>query len=129
MLETPATLNARIAHAKVIPIRLVRDVEGAALTVNVGIPTTQGMLWMELDTGNTGPTLIGRHAAALVGLNSDKKDVQELAMPLVPGVVVHGRARVRDLIMDGDIGRDFLNRWDLTLDLAHERGWLTPATM
>ena len=129
VLETPVTLKARVAHAKAIPIRLVRDVEGAALTVNAGIPTTQGTLWMELDTGNTGPTLIGRHAAALVGLNPDKEDVQDLAMPLVPGVVVHGRARVRDLIMDGDIGCDFLNQWDLTLDLAHEKGWLTPATM
>ena len=129
VLETPATLKARVAHAKVIQTRLVRDTEGAALTVDVGVPTTQGMLWMELDTGNTGPTLIGRHAAALVGLTSDTKDVQELAMPLTPGVVVHGRARVRDLIMDGDIGRDFLDQWDLTLDLAHGRGWLTPATM
>ena len=129
VLETPATLKARIAHARVIPIRLVRDVEGAALTVNAGIRTPQGMLWMEMDTGNTGPTLVGRHAAALVGLNPDEEDVQELTMPLVPGVVVRGRVRVRDLIMDGDIGRDFLNRWDLTLDLAHEKGWLTPATM
>ena len=129
VLETPATLKVRIAHARAIPIRLVRDVEGAALTVNVGIPTTQGTLWMELDTGNTGPTLIGRHAAALVGLKSDGEGVQDLAMPLMPGVVVHSRARVQDLIMDGDIGRDFLNQWDLTLDLAHEKGWLTPAMM
>ena len=129
VLETPATLKVRIAHARAIPIRLVRDVEGAALTVNAGIRTPQGMLWMELDTGNTGPTLVGRHAAALVGLNPDGEDVQELTMPLVLGVVVHGRARVRDLIMDGDIGRDFLDRWDLTLDLAHEKGWLTPAMM
>lgn len=129
VLETPATLKVRIAHARAIPIRLVRDVEGAALTVNAGIQTPRGMLWMEMDTGNTGPTLVGRHAAALVGLNSGDEDVQELTMPLVPGVVVHGRVRVRDLIMDGDIGRDFLNQWDLTLDLAHEKGWLTPATM
>ena len=128
VLETPATLKARVAHAKAIPVRLVRDVEGAALTVNAGIPTTQGMLWMELDTGNTGPTLIGRHAAALVGLDAGKAEVQDLAMPLLPGVMVHGRARVGDLIMDGDIGRDFLNQWDLTLDLAQGKAWLTPAT-
>ena len=129
MLESPATLKLRIAHARMIPIRLVRDVEGAALTVDAGIRTPQGMLWMEMDTGNTGPTLVGRHAAALVGLNSGEADVQDLTLPLVPGVVIHGRARVGDLIMDGDIGRDFLNRWDLTLDLAREKGWLTPATM
>ena len=128
VLETPATLKARVAHAKAIPIRLVRDVEGAALTVNAGIPTPQGTLWMELDTGNTGPTLIGRHAAALVGLDAGKAEVQDLAMPLLPGVMVHGRARVGDLIMDGDIGRDFLNQWDLTLDLAQGKAWLTPAT-
>lgn len=34
---------------------------------------------------------------------------------------------MRDLILDGDIGRGVLDHWDLTLDLVNGRGWLAPA--
>lgn len=126
VLESPSSLRRRIAHAKPIPIRLVREVQGAALTVNVGIPTSQGTLWMELDTGNTGPTMVARHAAALVGLKPDQEIGQTVSMTIVPGAIVQGPAHVRDLIMDGNIGLDFLRRWDLTLDLARARAWIAP---
>jgi hypothetical protein len=33
--------------------------------------------------------------------------------------------RTRDLIMDGNIGAQFLNRWIVTLDLEHARVWLS----
>ena len=127
ILETPASLRARVATAKAIPVRLVRGVEGAALTVDVGVPTAEGMAWMELDTGNTGRTMIARHVAASFGLDTASKEEQAFSIPLVPGVAVAGMARVQDLILDGDIGRDFLEHWDLTLDLVHARGWLAPA--
>lgn len=127
VLESPASLEKRIAHARPIPIRLVREVQGAALTVDVGVPTPQGMLWMELDTGNSGPTMIARHAAALVGLKPDQELGQNVSMTIVPGAVVQGPALVRDLIMDGKIGLDFLRRWDLTLDLDRGRAWLAPS--
>lgn len=128
VVEDAVSLRRRIASAHAIPIRLVRDVEGASLTVDVGIPIPAGTLWMELDTGNTGPTMIGKHIAGLIGLDPDKPLGQVLSMAIVPGVVVQGPAAVQDLILDGDIGLDFLNQWDLTLDLAHERGWVSPAT-
>jgi hypothetical protein len=41
-------------------------------------------------------------------------------------VAVRDEAIVRDLILDGDIGQAFLEHWDLTLDLARGKGWLTP---
>ena len=41
---------------------------------------------------------------------------------------VHGKVMIADtLIMDGDIGAEFLARWDIILDLAGERAWLSPA--
>jgi hypothetical protein len=47
---------------------------------------------------------------------------------LVGGIPVTGDARVNEtLIMDGNIGTRFLINWDLTLDLARGRAWLTPA--
>lgn len=127
IVESPASLAARVEHARRVPIRMVRDVQGAALTVDLGIPTAAGMAWMELDTGNYGGVMIGRHIARLVGLNPDAKGAQPLHMQVVPGIAVDGDAHVEDLILDGDLGKDFLDKWDLTLDLAKGRGWLAPA--
>ncbi len=57
VIETPASLRARVTKAIPVPIRLVRDAEGAALVVNLGVPTPKGMAWMELDSANKGPTI------------------------------------------------------------------------
>lgn len=127
IVESRFSLAARVAHARSVPIRIVRDVEGAALTVDLGVPTASGMVWMELDTGNYGVTMIGRHVAALVGLDPSIKHAQRLTMRISPGITVEGMARVDDLILDGNIGKDFLDHWNLTLDLANGRGWLAPA--
>jgi hypothetical protein len=43
---------------------------------------------------------------------------------LANGITVEGTTRTRDLIMDGNIGAQFLNDWVLTLDLEHGRAWL-----
>jgi len=127
IVESRGSLAARVLRAKSVPVRIVRDVQGAALTVSIGIPTVSGTAWMELDTGNYGGTMIGRHIAKLVGLDPDAKGVQALNLLIVPGITVTGNARVDDLTLDGNLGKDFLDKWDLTLDLAHGRGWLAPA--
>ncbi|WP_342627997.1 aspartyl protease family protein [Nguyenibacter vanlangensis] len=127
VLETSASREARIKTAQGITVRPVRDAQGAALTVDVAVPTADGPAWMELDTGNNGPTLIAAHVADLVGVKAGEDKPQPLTMPLRPGVTVRDAAIVRDLILDGDIGRGFLDHWDLTLDLAQGKGWLAPA--
>lgn len=128
IVESQASLAARIEHAHAVPIRLVRDSSGAALTVNVGVPTKAGVVWMELDTGNrSGTHLVGKHIAELLGLKPDAPGKQPLNVSIVPGVQLTGDAVVSDLIMDGNIGSQFLDAWDLTLDLKAEKGWLAPA--
>ncbi len=127
VLESGASLAARIRNAREVPVRLVRDAQGAALTVDVDVPTNEGDAWMELDTGNNGPTLIGAHLAGLLGLKTGVDTPQSLKMPLEPGIVVEDKAIVKNLILDGDIGRGFLDHWDLTLDLSGGRAWLSPA--
>ena len=82
---------------------------------------------MELDTGNGSPVLVGRHVAQEFGLSADDKALQRLDAEIVPGIALDGDVYVVDLIMDGIVGRTFLKRWDLTLDLASGRAWLAPA--
>ncbi len=127
IVESPSSLDARISKAKEVPIRLVRDAEGVALAVNVEVPTSKGLAWMELDSGNGGTLVVAKHLAALFGLDPERSEPQPVKFKLAGNIPVEGVARTPDLIMDGNIGLQFLRHWDVTLDLAKGRAWLTPA--
>lgn len=126
VIESPESLAARLKNAREIKVRLVRDVEGLSLSVNAAVQMPQGLAWMELDTGNTsGTLLISNDIAPFVGLKPDTKAATDIHMTLPGGIPVEAPARSRDLIMDGNLGTAFLNNWNLTLDLAQGRGWLS----
>ena len=96
----------------------------------VAVFTPEGMAWMELDSGNGGATVIGKHLAALLKLDASKKEPQPASFQIAGGIPVEGMARVNEtLIMDGNIGTRFMLKWDLTLDLSKGRAWLAPATV
>lgn len=127
VVETPQSLAARLATAREVPGRLVRDAEGVALAVDVGVQTPKGIAWMELDNGNGGALVVANHIAPLLGLAPDQKTPQPATFTLVGDIAVSGPTRTRDLIMDGNISNAFLRDWNLTLDLAKGRVWLAPA--
>ena len=124
IVESPGSLGRRVLNAKELPIRIVRDAEGLSLEVNGAVPTSEGLAWMELDTGNGGSMVIANHIAPLLGLSTDVSTPAPLRFALANGVWAEGPARTRDLIMDGNIGAQFLNNWVLTLDLQHSKAWL-----
>lgn len=126
VVESARSLAARLKNAHEIQIRLVRDVEGLALNATAAVETPEGQAWMELDTGNTGTLIIANHIAPLVALQPDLSTPTPVHMMLAGGVPVDAPARTRDLIMDGNLGTAFLKNWNLTLDLAHSRAWLSP---
>jgi hypothetical protein len=128
IIESAASLTERAKHGKEVPIRLVREAGGIALAIEVAVPTPEGMAWMELDSGNGGATVIGKHLAPLLNLDPIKKEPQPASFQIAGGIPVEGMARVNEtLIMDGNIGTRFMLKWDLTLDLAKGRAWLAPA--
>jgi hypothetical protein len=126
VLESPASCADRIKAARELPIRMVRDVEGIALSVDGAVRTPEGLAWMELDNGNGGSLVIANHIAPLLGLPTDMTAPQQGRFELANGITVEGSIRTRDLIMDGNIGAQFLNNWIVTLDLEHGRAWLAP---
>lgn len=127
-LESRASLAARMKRGKEVRIRLVREAEGVALTVVVGVVTSEGTAWMEIDSGNGGANVIAKHLAPLLNVKTGTKEPQPANFSLVGGIAVTGNVRVNEtLIMDGNIGTRFLVNWDLTLDLEKSRAWLTPA--
>jgi hypothetical protein len=128
IVESKDSLSARKKRGKEVPIRFVREAGGNSLSVFVAVPTPAGLAWMEIDSGNGGANVIGKHIAALLNLNPSEKDPQPARFQLSGGVPVEGMARVNEtLIMDGNIGTRFLINWDLTLDLANRRAWLAPS--
>lgn len=128
IVESPASLRARVGAMRPLPIRLKREVEGLALAVTTGIPTSRGWLWMELDSGNGGTVLVSKPVAALVGLDSSVAARQPADFAVTNGVRVHTTdAFTPDLIMDGNLGMPFLRNWVITLDLQAGTGWIAPA--
>ncbi|HEX6648342.1 MAG TPA: hypothetical protein VF075_02340, partial [Pyrinomonadaceae bacterium] len=123
-VESASSLAARMKAGKEVPVRFNREAGGASLAVYVAVPTDGGMAWMELDSGNGGANVIGKHLATLLKLDSNKNEPQRASFTLAGGIPVEGMARVNDkLIMDGNIGTRFLIDWDVTLDLAKGRAW------
>ena len=111
-----------------LPVRVNREASGAALALYVGVPSKQGTLWMELDSGNGGTVLVSAPVASLLGLDPNAKGKQSGDFP------VAGNARVRsddvfiaDMTIDGNLGMPFLRHWLLTVDPKGGRAWLTPA--
>ncbi len=51
-LESRASLAVPMKRGKEVPIRLVREAKGVALTVVGGVVTSEGTAWMEIDSGN-----------------------------------------------------------------------------
>lgn len=128
IVESPASLAARIAHGTEVPIRIVRDAEGLALTVDIGVPTPEGMAWMELDSGGGNSIIIGKHIASLFKMDPESKAMQQVSFTLAGKIPVTAPARVMDhMIMDGNINVPFLSKWDVTLDFATGRAWVAPA--
>jgi len=133
IVETPESLAGRITHAIEVPIRIVRDAEGAALSVDIGVDTPAGLAWMELDTGNSGPTIfVSPSVAPLLKLDAAAKSPKDAARQAVVLSIAHkihwsGEARVfENMIMDGNIGTQLLKNHDITLDLKSGRAWLSP---
>lgn len=128
VVESSASLAARVAKGTEVPIRIVRDAQGLALTVDIGVPTPDGMAWMELDSGGGQSIIIGKHIASLFKLDPDSKAVQRVSFTLAGKIQVEAPARVMDqMIMDGNINVPYLKKWDVTVDFGTGRAWVTRA--
>lgn len=124
IIESPASASARVAGAQELPARLVRELGGVALAVVVEVPTRQGPLHFELDSGNGGTILVSKPYAALFGLNPDAPGPQRGAFDVAPGIQASGIVFTPELTIDGNLGMPFLKDWIVTVDLAAGRLWL-----
>ena len=125
VLESPSSLADRVKTARAFPIRIVRDVEGIALSVDGAVRTPEGLLgwnWTPATADLWSSPITSRRFLDCRSIGRRQAGHFKLAN----GITVAATIRTRDLVMDGNIGAQFLNQWALTLDLEHERAWLAP---
>jgi hypothetical protein len=127
VLETADSVRERMRGARELPIHLSREVGGLALTPLIDVPTKQGVLRFELDSGNGGTLLVSKPYAALFGLKTDAEGPQTGSIPIADGVVATGLVFTPDMTIDGNLGMPFLKDWAITLDLAEGRMWIKPS--
>jgi hypothetical protein len=109
-----------------MPVRIVRDAEGLALTVNLPVNSPAGTTWFEMDSGNTSSlVLVNKTLASQFKLISDDKSHSVVSLSLADGTNFTGAVRVLDLILDGNLGTSFLSGHDVTVDLLNQRAWVT----
>lgn len=124
--ETPESLAERTEGATELPIRIGRQAGGLTLDVLVPVTTPRGTLWMLLDSGSDAPLQVSPPSAQALGLDPDESG-QALTLRLAGAngeIQEESTVRVRDIILDGNIGAPIIRRWTLTLDLAGGKAWI-----
>jgi len=122
-IETRSSLARRTKSMKEFPLRLARECSGRCLAAFLGVKTSDGMAWLNLDTGAGGVSLIAKDYARSFGLDPELKE-QKLNFPLSTEIQIGGAVMVTDLIMDGNLGQPFLSQHLVTLDLRNGRFWI-----
>jgi hypothetical protein len=123
-IESPESLRERIATAKELPAALGRETQGRSLAVSIAVPTPNGPVWMELDSGNGGTLLVSKPYASFFGLDATKDGPQEADFAVSPDFRAKGMAFTPDMVIDGNIGMPFLRDKVVTFDLVAGRVWI-----
>lgn len=123
IVETPESAADRTKGAIEMPARVIREMGGYAITMDVQVPSKVGPLGFELDSGNGGTLLIAKPYASAFGFNPDGGPVMG-KFPIGKGVVASGFVMPAGITLDGNLGMPFLKDYIVTLDLEKGRVWL-----
>jgi hypothetical protein len=104
-------------------MRVATGVDGGSASVFLSVRSSSGQdLWLELDSGNLAPLLLARH----VRLDSGTSGAAGGDVRLMLGVITTAPLAYerRDLIVDGALNAEFLERHAVTVDMAQRRAWI-----
>jgi len=125
IVETPQSAASRARVGTELPAKLVRELGGNGLAVDVQVPSPMGPLGFQLDSGNGGTLLIAKPYAAAFGFEPDKGP-RLGSFPIGSGVVASGFVMPAGITLDGNLGMPFLKNYLVTVDLERGRVWLAP---
>lgn len=127
IVETPASLAARVRTMTPVAVRLATGENGGQLTAYVGVKAANGaMLWFEWDSENNASTLIAPYTLAMLRGDTTQR-ASDVRLPLAAGhdVIVPVLLK-RDMVHDGVLSAGFIERAVWSLDLEHGRMWVGP---
>jgi len=125
IVETPQSAARRIAGATELPARLIREMGGYAITIDVQVPSKMGHLGFEIDSGNGGTILVAKPYAAAFGFDPDKGPRMG-SIPIGKGIEASGFIMPAGITLDGNLGMPFLKNYVVTVDLDKGQLWLKP---
>jgi hypothetical protein len=102
-------------HEFALPVRFATGETGRTLTAFVRVEGRRGPLWLLLDSGNLRGLLLARHIVADSAIEILSDSFASLRVTSMPPMRLP--FAVADLIIDGALGTDFLQRGAMTLDL------------
>jgi hypothetical protein len=124
-IESAASMRERVAGATEVPVMIGRESQGRSLSASLGVPTANGLVWLEIDSGNGGTILVNKGYAALFGLDPQSKNAQKVRFDVAKGLAASSdMGFASDIIIDGNIGMPFLKDVALTLDIDAGRLWI-----
>ncbi len=112
-----------------IGVRLARPFAGAGLDAFIRVTGTQGPLWFELDSGNVDAVLISRRVidqlALPPGVLSSLRagSITRVPIPVEGLGSIQLPAKAADIIYDGVLNAESLERMEIVLDLERSLGW------
>ncbi|MBP1474524.1 hypothetical protein J7I44_09430 [Frateuria sp. MAH-13] len=122
VVETPQSMRARVATMTPLDVR-VATLPSGAIEVFVRATAAKGTLWLQLDSGNNGPTFLAPHAIEQLGLDLPKGEKKDVALDLTHFGSVAATVARRDMIYDGQLGIGLIGKMVITIDLQHDRAW------
>jgi hypothetical protein len=127
VVESEESMGRRVRGGTELRMRESRGMAGASVDAFLAFDGDRGPLWFELDSGNAGPVLIAPHVAEALGLDLSTTEPRMVTLTLTGYGPVTVEALEQDgMIYDGLLSAGFLESVTLTLDLRHERAWITP---
>lgn len=124
VVESPESFRTQVAGARRLEVRPSRQGGGAFLDIFVRVMAPRGDLWLEMDSGNTGPVLLSPHAARQLGLELSASEPRPVVLELAGFGPVEVMAVERETIYDGLLNAAFHAAYSVTLDLAQMRAWI-----
>ncbi|MFZ0499446.1 MAG: retropepsin-like aspartic protease [Steroidobacteraceae bacterium] len=121
-IETPRSLALRIGGMRPINVRIVRGAGGDVVPF-IEVRAKTGTLWMEVDSGNSGPVFLAPHAQDQLGITMPEHGKRPLDLDVIGLGRVPVTAASRDLIYDGQLDPAFLRQIQLTVDIERGRAW------
>ena len=125
--ETEASLADGVSGKTPVRARLGRQAGGSALDLFLEVQAPGGNLWIEIDSGNTGPVLLAPHALAQLGITAaggPESWQGQCTLDFGGECALVVEAAKKDVIYDGVLNLSTIKKLVMTIDIPGERVWL-----